>query len=177
MKKNIAVLLVVIIMVLMLFGCVTKAMPNPDFLRIHIRANSNAQGDQEVKLAVRDSLIGYLSPLLRNAKTRKEAEKIVLSHAVDIERAVDELLYSCGYFYGCSLVVDTEYFEKRTYENLTLEEGFYRAIILNLGTGNGKNWWCVAFPPLCFVSEDYDNVVYKSILYEIVKKYSEKERE
>ena len=89
---------------------------------------------------------------------------------------MDELLYSCGYYYGCEVYVDTEYFDKRSYENLTLEEGYYKAIIVNLGTGKGKNWWCVAFPPLCFTSEDYDNVNYKSILYEIVKKYSDKEK-
>lgn len=176
MKKNIAICTLIIFTLLLLFGCVGIGRENPDFLRIHIRANSDSQCDQEVKLTVRDSLIGYLSPLLRNAKTRNSAEKIIIAHKDGIEKAVDELLYSCGYYYGCEVYVDTEYFDKRSYENLTLEEGYYKAIIVNLGTGKGKNWWCVAFPPLCFTSEDYDNVNYKSILYEIVKKYSDKEK-
>ena len=72
--------------------------------------------------------------------------------------------------------VDTEYFETRSYGDLTLDEGYYRAVIVELGTGEGKNWWCVAYPPLCFtLSENYENINYRSILYEVVKKYLDKE--
>ena len=158
-----------------LVGCLQQR-ENSDYLRIHIRANSDLAADQEVKLVVRDSVIEYLSPFLQNAKTRQEAEKIVLSHASEMEKAIDELLYSCGFFYGCTVRVDTEYFETRSYGDLTLDEGHYRAVIVELGTGEGKNWWCVAYPPLCFtLSENYENINYRSILYEVVKKYLDKE--
>lgn len=180
MKKNALIFLTTILIVMTVgcaLGCVADNRPNSDYLRIHIRANSNRKCDQEVKLAVRDSVVGYLTPLLRDAKTRNQAEKIIISHKEKIQRLTDELLYSCGYYYGCKIKVDTEYFDKRTYGDLTLNEGYYRAIIIDLGEGEGKNWWCVAFPPLCFTSEDYSNVTYKSILYEVVKKYIEKEKQ
>lgn len=178
MKKNALFVLTLMTMVLTLifmFGCIEYGTDEDDYLRIHIRANSNLPCDQEVKLAVRDSLVQYLSPLLSEARTREEAEKIIISHIPEIETVTNELLYSCGYYYGCEAEVNTEYFEKKRYGNLELEAGYYRAVILNLGTGEGQNWWCVAFPPLCFTSDDYDNINYKSILYEIIKKYSKKE--
>ena len=174
MKKNIALILILILLAFAA-GCVQTISPSDGYLRIHIRANSNLDCDQEVKLAVRDSLVKYLTPLLSEAETRIDAEKIILSRITEIEKITNELLYSCGYFYGCNATVDTEYFEERSYGDLVLKEGYYRAVILNLGTGEGKNWWCVAFPPLCFTSDDYDNINYKSILLEVVKKYSEKE--
>lgn len=174
MKKN-AIILLIMIFMFLFFGCVQSVSPDEGYLRIHIRANSNYPCDQEVKLVVRDSLVKYLSPLLSEAQNKEDAEKIVISHIPVIEKATDELLYSCGYFYGCEVKVDTEYFGKRRYENVVLEEGYYRAVIVNLGTGKGNNWWCVAFPPLCFTYDDYENVNYKSILLEVVKKYSDKE--
>ena len=177
MKKKIATGICLILLFLcVLAGCSTEEA-NGDYLRIHIRANSDAACDQDVKLAVRDSLIGYLSPFLQEASTRRQAEEIVTSRAGEIERAVNELLYSCGFYYGCTVRVDTEYFDERSYGSLTLPEGAYRAIIVELGSGQGKNWWCVAFPPLCFtLDENVENVQYKSILVEIVKKYVKKER-
>ena len=177
MKKNAVILLVIILFLVAASGCVRTITPSDGYLRIHIRASSNASCDQEIKLVVRDSLVKYLSPLLSEAQTRKEAEQIITGHIYEIEKATNELLYSCGYFYGCEVRVDTEYFERRRYENLVLEEGYYRAVIVNLGTGKGDNWWCVAFPPLCFTYDDYENVNYKSILAEVVKKYLDEEGE
>lgn len=177
MKKIYAILLCGVILVSVFscfFGC--DALADETYLRIHIRANSNEQADQEIKLAVRDGMIGYLSPLLSGAKTRFEAERIVLSHQSDLQSFVDEYLSRCGFSYRSTVAVRTERFEERTYGDLTLSEGYYRAVIVNLGTGEGKNWWCVAFPPLCFtLDENYENATYKSFLYEIIRKYLAKE--
>lgn len=176
MKRKIVLLFCLILFCSSLFcGCL-KEKENPDYLRIHIRANSDRKQDQEVKLVVRDSVIAYLSPFLQKAATRQEAEEIVLSRVNELRKEIDELLYSCGFFYGCDIRVDTEYFDTRSYGELTLTEGYYRAVIVDLGDGEGHNWWCVAFPPLCFtLSEDYENIQYKSIVYEVVRKYLERE--
>lgn len=175
MKKLLSILFLILFLFPCLAGCSEKEDPN--YLRIHIRANSDSPDDQEIKLVVRDSVVEYLSPLLQSAKTRQEAEKIVLSHVDKLEKQIDELLFSCGYFYTCSVRIDTEFFEEKTYGDLTLEKGYYRAVIVALGTGEGKNWWCVAFPPLCFaLGEDYQNIQYKSIVYEVVKKYLREEK-
>lgn len=176
MKRKIAVFLCLVSLYLCALTACSAYGTNADYLRIHIRANSDLDADQEVKLVVRDSVIEYLSPFLCKVKTRKEAENVVLSHVNELQRQIDELLYSCGFFYGCSVRVDTEFFEKRSYGDLTLDAGYYRAVIVDLGTGEGHNWWCVAFPPLCFtLSENYENAQYRSILYDVVKKYLDKE--
>jgi stage II sporulation protein R len=170
MKKIIAAFIVILMLLCALIGCAQAANSDTDYLRIHIRADSNEKADQEIKLVVRDSVIEYLSPYLSKAENAVQAEKIVKAHAEDLEAMIDELLFSCGFTYTAHVVIDTEYFEKNTYGDLVLDSGYYRAVIVNLGSGSGKNWWCVAYPPLCFtLGEDYDNVNYKSILYEIIK--------
>ncbi|MBR1624761.1 MAG: stage II sporulation protein R [Clostridia bacterium] len=155
-------------------GCEEKV--DGKYLRIHIRANSDGAEDQEIKLVARDGVIEYLTPFLSDARNRREAERIVLDHKEGISSVVNETLSRCGFTYGCNVRVGTEFFDERTYGDLTLPEGYYRAVIVELGSGEGKNWWCVAFPPLCFtLDEGYKNMQYKSILYEIVKKYLKRE--
>ena len=70
--------------------------------------------------------------------------------------------------------IDKEKFPTRSYENVTLEEGVYDALIIELGSGKGDNWWCIVYPPLCFVNKsdvDAQNIQYQSYLIEIIKKY------
>lgn len=175
MKKILVFILLVMFMVVncvFLTGCfLSEDSPMDGILRIHIRASSNSSSDQEVKLVVRDSVIEFLSPYLKSAKDSTDAEKIVRKLSSKMKNMIDEVLYSCGFFYGCEINIGTEFFEKKSYGEFTLDSGYYRAIIVNLGTGEGRNWWCVAFPPLCFtLGEDYQNINYKSILWEIIKK-------
>lgn len=170
MKKIIVVLLSVILMMIA-SSCMNYKKPMEGILRIHIRASSDNECDQEMKLVVRDCVIEYLSPILRKTENATDAEKTISEHKDELKNVIDEMLYSCGFFYGSEILIDTEYFETRSYGELTFDSGYYRAVIINLGTGEGRNWWCVAFPPLCFtVGEDYKNIIYKSILKEIINK-------
>ena len=180
MKKFYIFTLLVLIAINCTFlsGCfLFEEKPIDGILRIHIRASSDSSSDQEVKLVVRDSVIEFLSPYLEKAKDSSDAEKIVRNLSSKMKNMIDEVLYSCGFFYGCEINIGTEFFEKKSYGEFTFESGYYRAVIVNLGTGKGRNWWCVAFPPLCFtLGEDYENINYKSILWEIIKKERENEQ-
>ena len=150
----------------------TASAANPDFLRIHIRANSNNEDDQNVKYKVKEKIVEYLSPLIINCKTQKEALSVAKENLSKICKIANNTLKENGFFYTCKAELRTENFPTRSYGNLTLENGCYEALILELGSGSGDNWWCVMFPPLCFVgSEEQGSVHYESKIWNNLKKY------
>lgn len=144
------------------------------YLRVHIRANSNQQEDQTVKYSVKAAVVDYLTPLLSNGKTFNQAYNIINDNLSNIEAVADKVLKENGFSYKSQAILNEEYFPTRSYGEYTLENGYYDALILNLGTGEGNNWWCVVYPPLCFIGKegnDTNNIRYKSKLVEIIKKF------
>ena len=147
-----------------------KESQKSEYLRIHIRANSNFQSDQEVKYLVKEKLVYYLTPLLAECKTKDKAEIELKKQLENIEKIADDVLIQKGYSYKSRAILREELFPTRTYDNLTLESGFYDALIVELGEGKGDNWWCVVYPPLCFVESGH-GYVYKSKIVEIIKNF------
>jgi len=141
-------------------------------LRLHIRANSNENADQAVKLLVRDEVVKMLTPLICNADNVENAERIIEENKAKIKETADNVL-SKDFNYRAAVKLTTEFFPTRKYGDLVFNEGDYRALIIDLGSGAGDNWWCVAFPPLCFL-EDGKNVQYKSLIKETIKKWRSK---
>ena len=155
MKRYILIFICLILFATLGTLLLTSCASSPareEYIRIHVRANSDSDEDQTVKLAVRDSLVQYLAPLAVSAKTKEEMWDLLKTRKSEIEKIADDTLYSCGYRYKANVKLKKEEFPEKTYGGLTLEKGIYDAIIVELGTGKGKNWWCVAFPPLCFVA-------------------------
>ena len=144
-----------------------------EYLRIHIRANSNSEKDQNVKYEIKEKMIEYLTPYIANCNSKKDAEEVLNTHKKNLTKIIDELLKSKGFSYSSNLVVRNEKFPTRVYGDFTLEEGFYDAVIVELGKAEGDNWWCVVYPPLCFLSNG-NGVKYKSKLIEIVNNFKEK---
>ena len=146
---------------------------NAEFLRIHIRANSNDAIDQNVKYKVKDSVVKFLTPYLCDAKNKEMAIKIVSQHLFDIQVVCDEVLKNEGFAYVSNAKICKEEFPTRTYNDLTLSAGVYDSLIVNLGSGSGNNWWCVVYPPLCFVASDNSSteVIYRSKLLEIINSF------
>ena len=142
-----------------------------EFLRMHIRADSNQSEAQEVKYYVRDRVVEYLTPLVANYQTKAEAMQGVLANLDNIAAVADRALREKGFTYGASAQLKTERFPTRIYEGCVLPAGDYSALILNLGKGAGDNWWCVVYPPLCFSSPTGCNVVYKSKIWEIIQRF------
>lgn len=140
-------------------------------VRIHIRANSNNPLDQQVKLAVRDEITAYLTEVLDGCRTKSQSLSTIKNHLDELTKIADNTLYHHGFDYRSAVSVKKELFPDKTYDGLTFPEGVYDALIIELGTGDGDNWWCVAFPPLCFVPEgDGEKVEYKSWVKEIIDK-------
>ena len=180
MKSSIVVCIVLCIMVV---GIVI-AMPSQsqsnvslaenEYFRIHIRANSNSVEDQDVKYLIKDRLVSELTPLLANATTKDDAMKIVSNNLLLICDISNEVLASQGFNYKTRAEIKVENFPTRSYDTITLDSGYYDSLIVYLGEGVGDNWWCVVYPPLCFVggeNNDSNTVVYKSKLLDTIKNF------
>lgn len=143
------------------------------FLRIHIRANSNSTEDQAVKYKVKDSVVEYLTPFLVNADTKQNAIDIISNHLQEISQVAGLVLSQNGYNYGANAILRNEYFPTRCYDDVVLESGEYDSLILELGNASGNNWWCVVYPPLCFVGgeDNLNQIVYRSKLKEIINSF------
>ena len=140
-----------------------------EYLRIHIRADSNEESAQTVKYKVRDNVVAYLTPLVATYQTSEQAIQSVEKNLSAIESVATQTLKNNGFSYGACASVKTERFPTRVYGEYTLPAGEYSALIIELGSGKGDNWWCVVYPPLCFTATT--NVVYKSKILEIIQKW------
>ena len=142
-----------------------------EYLRIHIRADSNAEEAQAVKYAVRDRVVDYLTPLVADYESKAEAVRGVECNLAGIEAVAAEVLQENGFFYGAKASVKTERFPTRVYGEYTLPSGEYTALIVELGAGAGDNWWCVVYPPLCFAGGSGQQVIYKSKIAVIIERW------
>lgn len=178
MKKILAAVGALIVLVGIILAVPAK-QTNADFLRIHIRADSNGQEDQDVKYAVKSAVVDYLTPKLANATSKDKAMDIVESELNNIERVCDKTLADNGFSYTSRAKLCKEQFPDRAYNGVTLAAGVYDALIVELGSGSGNNWWCVVYPPLCFVggeSNGTSQIVYKSKLLEIIRAWQERQK-
>ncbi len=171
MKKIIAIFFCLLVVVgLIFFGRQEEEKSKTEYLRIHIRANSNEQIDQDIKYQIKDEIVEFLTPVISTCTTKKEFENKLNQNLSQIVRIANEILAHNNLDYESSAKLTNEYFPIRTYGNLTLDSGYYDALIINLGSGKGDNWWCVVYPPLCFVGEN-TKYMYKSRLLEVIKKF------
>ena len=123
-----------------------------DVLRLHIRANSDNDFDQELKLKVRDRILNDTGDMFYSVMTYEEAvEKTNEALPKIIESAKDEIKNQ-GYDYEVKANLDYSYFGTRHYDGYTLPAGNYMALNLEIGEGKGQNWWCVMFPSICLSS-------------------------
>ena len=122
-------------------------------IRFHVIANSDSDEDQNLKLKVRDAVIDYLQPKLELSSSIEESETIIKSEYKELENISKNIVLENGYKYDISVGIDYSTFPTKQYSNVVLPAGEYKALRIIIGEGKGKNWWCVMFPPLCFVDE------------------------
>ena len=167
------IVLFVFMVVILLYGFVMlqpEEQNSEDFVRIHIRANSNSVEDQNVKLLVRDYVVTYLSERLENSQNKAMSMQILREEIKNLEKITTGVLRANNFYYSVNIDLRTEEFPMRCYDNLVLDAGVYDALIIELGSAEGDNWWCVVYPPYCFSScEDADIVRYRSRILELLK--------
>lgn len=121
-------------------------------IRIHIVAASDAPEDQLRKLLVRDRVLAALEPLLADCATEAEAEERLLEHLAALTATAETALRETGRPEPVTASLATEFLPTRNYDGFSLPAGRYRTLRLVIGPGAGRNWWCVAFPPLCLAA-------------------------
>lgn len=127
-----------------------------DVFRLHILANSDTDKDQNLKLKVRDAVLEYTEKLYKNSNTKEEAEILTSKNLQNIANVAKQVIVDNGYNYNVTCQIEDVYFNTRTYENVTMPSGTYRALQIKIGDAKGKNWWCVMYPTLCVgASTDY----------------------
>lgn len=120
-----------------------------DVVRLHVIANSDTETDQRVKLMVRDAVLKAGAEAFYGAESARQAVRALAPRLHAMEAAANRVLRANGCAYGAKAELTSEYFTARAYDTFTLPAGRYTAVKITLGQAEGKNWWCVMFPPLC----------------------------
>ena len=120
-----------------------------DTIRLHVLANSDSEEDQSLKLKVRDVIIGHIAELTEYVSSRSEAAAVIEHDLEEIESIALEVIKAEGFDYPVKAMLDEEYYPERSYEGIRLPEGRYLSLRVLIGSGEGQNWWCVLYPPLC----------------------------
>ncbi len=171
--KKFCITLELIIIILVTIACGTGLErggkdANAEYLRLRVLANSDEKKDQDVKYLVRDELTAYLSPYVADCRDKQQVEKTVASIQEGVKQKIDAVLKREGFDYQSKISIENEKFPTRTYGDLVLESGYYDAVVVELGKGEGSNWRCVLYPPLCFSTRD---VEYRSKILDIIANF------
>lgn len=149
--------LLLILLFLYIFVCafsyvnaVSSDIANSVF-RLHVIANSNEKGDQELKLKVRDNVLSYMNKICENVTTKEDAILIANEHIDEFKEIALNTIHDNGYDYSVNIRIGNFSFPTKTYGDISLPSGYYDALRIEIGEAKGQNWWCVMFPPLCFV--------------------------
>ena len=120
-----------------------------DTLRLHILANSDSRMDQDLKIGVRDLILEKLGGEFEGEEAISSALEITAEMLGEIKDMADEFLKEAGVNYGAVVTLAEEWYETRDYKGFTLPRGYYSSLVISLGEGEGQNWWCILFPPMC----------------------------
>lgn len=131
----------------------TEQTLGESFVRLHIRANSNSPSDLNLKLKVRDRILKETGSLYTDVNTAKDAGSITRKNLEFIKRIAEDEIKLNGYNFPVSVSYGKSNFPLKAYGDIVLPPGTYNALVVEIGSGKGDNWWCVMFPPLCFVKE------------------------
>lgn len=158
MKKTIHTGIFLAVFAIVLLGCrqyKSHAMTEEiagKIIRFHIRANSDAKLDQELKLKVRDAIGACMQPMLSGVSDIAQSRRIIQDSLPEIEARAEQVIAAEGFDYSVKADLAFVEFPQKTYGNYTFQAGTYEALEIVIGEGKGHNWWCVVFPPLCMGS-------------------------
>lgn len=130
------------------------AIPD-EAIRLRILANSDAKEDQDVKRKIRDAVNADIAEWVKTLTSIDEAREVIQSHLPDIQSRAEEMAAAQGLDQSVDVTFGKAQFPTKLYGQYLYPAGDYEAIVITLGEGSGANWWCVLFPPLCFL--DFSN--------------------
>lgn len=178
---SLCISLLVAIAILAVLPVNGEEMIYSDTIRLHVIAASDESDEQELKLKVRDNILEYVSGLTENINSKNEALLAIESNIDTINQIAQETVKENGYDHKIETVIGLEDYPEREYEYFKLPSGEYVSLRVKIGAAEGKNWWCVLFPPLCttaasnreesFVSAGFTGEQYKVITQNESGKY------
>ena len=139
-------------------------------IRLRIIANSDSEYDQKIKLQLSVEIEKKVQSLLNGITDVDKAKTIIKQNITNINNYISEYLKQNNYNKTFTIVYGNNYFPAKTYKGLTYKEGLYESLVITLGNGTGKNWWCVLFPPLCLMETESPSE-YKFFVQELLEKY------
>ena len=119
--------------------------------RLHVIANSDSKEDQDLKYKVRDAILEYMNSICKNDSSKEEVIEIANSHKEDFARIANQVIKENGFNYSVNIKIGNFDFPTKSYGDISFPAGNYDALRIEIGNASGQNWWCVMFPPLCFV--------------------------
>ncbi|MEL7608743.1 MAG: stage II sporulation protein R [Bacillota bacterium] len=150
-------------------------------LRLHVIANSDSATDQAIKLEVRDALLAAEGGALKDCGSAQQAKQILLQSGDRMLAAAEAVLKKHSAPYGVQLMIGEFEFPEKSYGAKVYPAGEYQALRVILGAGEGQNWWCVMFPPLCVIDLDKadreklekykGSIRFKSVILELIEKW------
>ncbi|MGL4990025.1 MAG: stage II sporulation protein R [Sarcina sp.] len=146
-------------------------------IRFHVLANSDSKDDQNLKLKIRDEVIKYMTPILESTKSLDESRKLLLEEKNNVINIAKKIVTDEGYNYNIQVELAKTNFPAKTYGNITLPQGEYEAYRILIGEAKGQNWWCVMFPPLCFIDMSKGQISYEESEKKIEGVFTEDEKE
>lgn len=152
-KKIIISLMIGLVLTTLLMTCVSAQQANEvkdSVLRLHVLANSDSEADQNLKLAVRDAILEQSAYLFEETGSKEQAIASAQGSIETLTAIAKEVIAKQGYDYDVKIEISSSFFPTKEYGDIRLPAGYYDALKVTIGAGNGKNWWCILYPPLCF---------------------------
>ncbi|WP_252231458.1 stage II sporulation protein R [Clostridium sp. ZBS15] len=188
MKRVLSCLVIIIIFSTLIVGCTSFNKVNNNgseelnyeevknsLIRFHVIANSDTNEDQSLKLKVRDEVINYLYPYLNKSDSLEESREIIKNNVEEVRSIAKKVIKENNYAYDVNIELSRENFPEKSYGNIVLPQGNYEAFRIIIGSGQGRNWWCVMFPPLCFVDESKAKIEYEKTQNKIKEEINKKD--
>ena len=155
MQKSVCIIEIALLLLLALvFSAATglerqQQRISDSMIRLHVVAASAEPADQDIKLQVRDAVLAEARDLLQTAESRADAMDMLSDHLPALEQTANLTLRNLGVSDHAAVTLKRELFGTRYYDRFTLPGGYYEALRVTIGEGDGKNWWCVVYPQLC----------------------------
>ncbi len=171
--KYVPYFIVVIVIYMMIGHFVSAKYTIPkEAIRVRVIASSNDEYDQEVKMNVKDIVTSDMYNLMSNVDNIESARESITNNIPILSKDIDKYLKGINYNTHYDINFGYNYFPKKIYKGVEYKEGMYESLVVTLGNGEGNNWWCVLFPPICMIeAEESTDVEYTTIVKEIINKY------
>ena len=158
MKKLKIILIFIVLFTIFIFTCaysyvsaISDNLYNSIF-RLHVIANSDSEEDQNLKYLVKDNILNYMNKSCADLNSKQDVFKYAEEHLSEIKKVAEDTVRENGFSYPISIETGNFQFPTKQYGDISFPAGYYDALKVKIGNSSGKNWWCVMFPPLCFVN-------------------------